>query len=507
VPASSLPHIILLYHFSVHSLAENLLRSIRKRKTLRAGDRVAVAVSGGSDSVALLLLLLEMRAELGIVLSVAHVNHKLRAQESEEDAEFVTRLAEKYALELHIQNAPIERLPKKEQPDSDIVPGMEAAARELRYAFFRELAKSRKISKIVTAHTLDDQAETVLLRIFRGTGIRGLASIHPRIIFEAQGQSYGEVIRPLLSVRRRALQEFLRDQGQDWREDSSNANLRFDRNRLRQKLLPLIAEEFGYGAIEHMSDLAEIARAEEDHWPLMHPELMHPELGMSTDVEPKAKTGNTNAKLAVDPLLTLPLAAQRRLLVRWLEMNAPESSITFRRIEDALDLARAPSDGLLQLADGCNLRRVDRCLLLERGTSPAAGSYAYILKIPGAVSIPELQETVEALEVDTASIPEKIRGQLLAIERVPRELLIRNWRAGERYWPANTAAPKKIKELLAGSHAKGLAKKSWPVAEFTGSGILWMRGFDAPAAWQAPHAARRAIWIREASPGSEQAMV
>jgi tRNA(Ile)-lysidine synthetase, N-terminal domain/tRNA(Ile)-lysidine synthetase, C-terminal domain len=486
----------------VHALTENLLRWIRKSNALRAGDRVAVAVSGGADSVALLLLLVEMRPELGIVLSIAHVNHKLRGQESEEDADFVARLAEKYALELHIQNAPIDRLSKTNQPDSCIIPGLEAAARDLRYAFFRELAKSGKISKVVTAHTLDDQAETVLLRIFRGTGIRGLAGIHPRIAFEENGRSYGEVIRPLLSVRRQALQEFLREQGQDWREDSSNANMIFDRNRVRQKLLPLIAKEFGDAAIEHMRDLAEIARAEEDHWQTMHPERRLPE-----EDGPQEKSAKKNAKLAVDPLLALPLAAQRRLLVRWLEGSAPEVSISFRRIEEALDLSRAPSGGLLQLADGCNLRRVDRWLLLERGTPQPAGSYAYILKIPGVVSIPELQATIEALEVDPTSIPEKLRGQLLAIERVPRELLIRNWQSGERYWPANTAAPKKIKELLTDSHVKGFAKKLWPVAELNGSGILWMRGFDAPAAWQAPHAARRAIWIREVSAVEAQAMV
>jgi hypothetical protein len=234
---------------------------------------------------------------------------------------------------------------------------------------------------------------------------------------------------------------------------------------------------------------------------------MHPELRLSTEVEPTSKTVKTNAKLAVDPLLALPVAAQRRLLMQWLEGNAPEVSISFRRIEEVLDLARAPSDGLMQLANGCNLRREGNCLLLECGAAPPAANYAYILKIPGVVSIPELGATVEALEVDTASIPEKLRGQLLAIDRVPRELLIRNWQPGERYWPANTAAPKKIKELLTNSHAKGLAKKLWPVVEFTGSGILWMRGFDAPAAWQAPHAASRAIWIREVSAVDEHPMV
>jgi tRNA(Ile)-lysidine synthase len=494
----------VLYHFSVHSLTEKLLHSIRKDQSFRAGDRVAVAVSGGADSVALLLLLMEMRQELGIVLSVAHVNHKLRAQESDEDAEFVARLAEKFSIELHLQNAPIESKSKKERPDSKIIPGIEAAARDLRYGFFRELAKCGKISKVATAHTLDDQAETVLLRIFRGTGIRGLSGIHRRIVFEEQGKTFGEVIRPLLSIRRAALQEFLRHQGQAWREDSSNANPIFDRNRLRHSLLPLIGKEFGNAAIEHMSELAEIARAEEEHWESMHPELRPPQ-----EARPGAETAQRklHASLALEPLLALPLAAQRRLLLRWLEVNAPEARFSFRLIEEALEFARQPPDGMLQLSHGWNLRRVDNRILLGRDTQESSGGYAYSLRVPGAAAIPELCATVEALEVDTASIPEKIRGQLLDIERMPRDLLIRNWRPGERYWPANTAAPKKIKELLADSHAKGFAKKLWPVAELKGSGIVYLRGFDAPAAWQAPYTATRAIWIRDVSGVSKQAMV
>ena len=106
----------------------------------------------------------------------------------------------------------------------------------------------------------------MLLRIFRGTGIRGLSGIHPRIVFEEQGRAFGEVVRPLLGFRRAALQEFLRERGQSWREDSSNRDIAFLRNRVRHRLLPIIGEEFGEAAIEHMGELAEIARAEEEHW-------------------------------------------------------------------------------------------------------------------------------------------------------------------------------------------------------------------------------------------------
>ena len=207
---------------------------------MRAGDRVTAAVSGGADSVALLCLLLELRAELGIVLSVAHVNHQLRGGESDEDEQFVAELARQHGLELHVRQARVST-----SHHSTTGTGIEAAARDLRYGFFRDLAWAGRVAKIATAHTLDDQAETVLLRIFRGTGVRGLAGIHPRIIFQEQGQEFGQVLRPLLGFRRAAVRNFLREQNQNWREDSSNRDITFLRNRLRHRLLPTIADEFG----------------------------------------------------------------------------------------------------------------------------------------------------------------------------------------------------------------------------------------------------------------------
>jgi len=339
----------LLYHFSVHELAERLLRTIRKSNSLRAGDRVAAAVSGGADSVALLCLLIELREELGIVLSVAHVNHKLRGEESDEDERFVAQLAEQYGLDLHVRASPIDggdNLRDGRDKTTSGSSGIEAAARELRYRFFRELAHDDRVTKIATAHTLDDQAETVLLRIFRGTGIRGLAGIHPRIVFEEKGHAFGEVVRPLLSFRRAALQQFLRDRGQRWREDSSNQNVAFLRNRVRHRLLPLIVEEFGEAAVEHMSELAEIARAEEEHWTTDHSEIaaqLPSTTTRKTADEGARRTaagdgGATSSNprqvvfLELEPLLGLSVAAQRRLLRGWLEANAPGARVSFRLI-------------------------------------------------------------------------------------------------------------------------------------------------------------------------------
>ncbi len=470
----------------MHALAELLLSTIRKHASIRPGDRLAVAVSGGADSVALLRLLIEVRSELGIVLSVAHVNHKLRGEESDKDALFVAELAENYQLELHTCDAPVDSKSS----------GIEAAARKLRYNFFRHLCREGRVTKIATAHTLDDQAETVLLRLFRGTGIRGLAGIHPRIVFSEQEKSFGEVVRPLLGFRHSALQQFLRDQNQPWRKDSSNQDVAFTRNRLRHRLLPLIGQEFGDPAIQHLGELAEIARAEEEHWQSGHPEIVI--RGGGT-----AETRQA-ASLLICDLLGLSLAAQRRLIREWIESNTTDIGISFRLVEDVLDLARGPAGNTLELSRGLSIRRGQHELRLEvrpsSGPDKSGGSncdYEYVLNVPGVVAIPELSANIEARVIEVSAVPEDGRGQLLNHALVPKELTIRNWRAGDRFWPAHTGSAKKVKELLSDRHATGASKKLWPLAVTESGAIVWMRGFAVPAALAPPNLATQAIWIRE----------
>jgi tRNA(Ile)-lysidine synthase len=454
---------------------------------VRAGDRMAAAVSGGADSVALLFLLLELRDELGIVLSVAHVNHRLRGEESDGDEQFVSGLARQHGLEIHVLQVPIE-------PSSGISSGdsstSEAVARELRYGFFRQLAREGRVGKIATAHTLDDQAETVLLRIFRGTGIRGLAGIHPRIVLEEQGRTLGEVVRPLLDIRRSALLEFLRDRGLSWREDSSNRSLAFLRNRVRHRLLPVISEEFGEPAIEHMSELAEIARAEEEHLELDYLEVVP----ASGDGEGKTRQ---DASLRLDRLSNLPLAARRRLVRSWLEAHAADSAVSFRLIDDVLELAGGPAGRKLELTHRLSLRRGRRELLFEFHPFPGVRDYEYALAVPGTVKVPELGCSIEARLTDLNSMSETDRCRVLDLAQLPKEIVIRNWRAGDRYWPARTSAAKKVKELLSDRHSTGAEKRLWPVADAPGLGLVWMRGFAVPAALRAPEGADKAIWIRE----------
>jgi tRNA(Ile)-lysidine synthase len=211
----------------------------------RPGLRVGVGVSGGADSVALFTLLTKMRAELGVVVSAVHFNHKLRGKASDADEKFVAELAKKSGATLHIGRADVAGKAKREKAN------LENTARRARYGFFARLAEQGVVDAVTTAHTMDDQAETVLAHILRGTGIVGLAGIHPVA---------GCVVRPLLAFRREELRTFLRAQKQSWREDATNQDNARMRARMRKKLLPLLEKEFNPAVIEHVAGLAERAR-------------------------------------------------------------------------------------------------------------------------------------------------------------------------------------------------------------------------------------------------------
>lgn len=225
---------------------------------LSPGDRLCVAVSGGGDSVALLLLLNDAnarkRAPLGVGLAAIHINHRLRGPESEADQAFVESLCARLAIPLTIQAV--------DTADHANTYGetLEEAARNLRYRLFRELLASGAATSVATAHTLDDQAETVLMKLLRGAWLEGLSAIAP--ILHVPG---GQIVRPLLGLRRDDLRAYLIQRGQPWREDTSNSDEAFTRNRLRHTVLPLLRAE-NPSLDQTLANLAQLAREEESRW-------------------------------------------------------------------------------------------------------------------------------------------------------------------------------------------------------------------------------------------------
>ncbi|MBV8632102.1 MAG: tRNA lysidine(34) synthetase TilS [Silvibacterium sp.] len=224
------------------------------RKLLRPGMRIAVAVSGGADSVALLRRLMDVASEIGLVLSIVHVHHGIRGAEADSDAEFVASLAAVHGLMFrrHDVDTPATAQENRET--------LEEAARNLRYAWFHDLLEQREADAVATAHTLDDQAETVLHKLLRGAWTEGLGGIHPVIQC-----ARGAILRPFLGARRSAIEAWLRQIGQVWRDDTTNTDTAFTRNRIRHELLTMLV---GYNPQIHsqLANMATLARDEEYYW-------------------------------------------------------------------------------------------------------------------------------------------------------------------------------------------------------------------------------------------------
>lgn len=450
-----------------------MLAYIRKHDLLRPGDRVGVAVSAGADSVALLRLILELRDELGLVLSVVHLNHKLRAEDSDADERFVRELAETHGLEIIAESRDVQAFSSQRKLS------LEAAAREIRYEFFRCLLLS-KLNRIATGHTLDDQAETVLLKMMRGAGTRGLSGIYPKkgsartaISYQlsaisnsgprpepAQQSKDSTIVRPLLGSRRSQLREYLAAIGQTWREDASNKDLRHMRNRIRQEILPLLERRVNPAVCETLAESAEIARAEETYWNEEVDRIL-PEIWSRNKLGGTLKCSSCS----------LPLALRRRLL----RAAAEDLGITleFRHVEEILGEGPRQSNAVLPGAWKVKHHGGIITFACADHIGPAY-QYQYDLPLPAKVSVPEAGIVLET------SVPEKTdkpqTGDRVNARLSREKWVVRNWRPGERFWPAHTKQPKKIKDLLQDRHITGEQKQRWPVIA-CGDEIIWLRGF------------------------------
>lgn len=304
-----------------------------------AGGRVLVAASGGLDSTVLLCLLHELAEPLELELGVGHIHHGLRGAEADADAAFVETLAAKLGLPFRLERVDPQALRAK--GPSRARPTLEEAGRRLRYAALRRLAAEAGAARLATAHTADDQAETVLLRLFRGTSPEGLGGIPER-------SPDGFVVRPLLAVPRGVLQRFALQRGLCWREDRSNRDPRFARNRLRA-LLPQLAESFNPRLLRALVDLAEAQRWESE-W-----------LNAWVDEEAAARfvpDGARALRVQEGGWEGLPEALARRLVRRALQRCGASRDVSRRHVERVLAFLRGGRVGTaIELPGGLSLTR------------------------------------------------------------------------------------------------------------------------------------------------------
>src|SRR5580704_13673182 len=281
------------------------------RSNIHPGDRVFVAISGGADSVALLLTIhaanTQPRDSLGVGVSAVHINHYLRGEESNADQQFVEDLCISLDIPLHLHQA---NIPARVAETKETI---EEAARNARYEFFSTLLNSGHADAILTAHTLDDQAETVLMKLLRGAWTEGLSAIHPVIT-----QPKGKILRPFLNTRRSDIEAFLKQSNQPWREDSTNTDTAFTRNKIRHELLPHL-RAYNPNLDQTLANLAELAREEESRWQTelsrVLPQLLLPGKPVRGGGRAVSSTpGQSAVSLELDRLRTLDPALRRRVL-------------------------------------------------------------------------------------------------------------------------------------------------------------------------------------------------
>ena len=436
---------------------------------LKPGLRLAVGLSGGADSVALLWALAERSGELGLVLHAAHLHHGLRGAEADADLEFARELAAALSVTFHEARVDTAGQARANAESGKSGESIEEAARRLRYGWFRQLMASGEVDAVGTAHTLDDQAETVLGKFLRGAWTEGLSGIHPRL----EGPE-GGILRPLLGTSRAEVEAYLKKIGQSWREDSSNRHLSFTRNRIRHELLPLL-EGWNPQLRNHLAQMACLARDEEAWW-----EAEMARLGAQMLLEGRPVRGGGRAwgdgwALECSRLAALKPAVQRRLLRYAAQQLGAEPD--FAATESLRKLALNGQAGQkLELARGLSAERTVRELRLSPGSMAMAKTGAqavpeYRVAIPGEIMAPAFGLRLR-IELQGAAA-----AKALAAAGRGRVATLRNWRPGDRVRLRYSSGPRKVKEVLERLRVTGTERGLWPVLELE-ERIVWMRGVE-----------------------------
>jgi tRNA(Ile)-lysidine synthase len=392
-----------------------------------------------------------------MVLHAAHLHHGLRGAEADADLEFARALAAELGLPFHESRVDVAAQARENSETT------EEAARRLRYAWFRQLLASGQVDAVATAHTRDDQAETVLAKFLRGAWTEGLSGIHPVVDCPE-----GRILRPFLNTTRAEVEAYLHALGQSWREDSSNRHLTFTRNRIRHELLPLL-EGWNPRLREHLAQMAELARDEEAWWQVelarLAPQIILP--GRPVRGGGRAAAGG----LAVDVnrLAELAPAVQRRLLRSAAEQlgAAPDFAAT----EALRTLALSGRAGQKsELAQGLRAERTHRELRLTveaSQTGPAEAVSTYKVAIPGEILAPAFGLRLR-IEVAAPEASSELAGQTATL---------RNWKPGDRVRLRHSGGPRKVKEVLERLRVTGAGRALWPVLEVAGR-IVWMKGVE-----------------------------
>jgi tRNA(Ile)-lysidine synthase len=457
-------------------MLDRIAQFIERQRMFVPSMRVGVAVSGGADSVFLLHALHELAPRWNLRLSVVHVEHGIRGAASIDDAEFVRKLAASFALPFHIRSVDVPAIRDNQ----------EQAARLARHDFFAELIACGTLDCVATGHTRNDQAETVLYRILRGSGTVGIAGILP--------VTCAELVRPLLEIDRVEIEAWLRERNIAWRQDATNQDRSYARNRLRHEILPQLREAFNPRLDETLAHMAAVARDEEKYWDSVVPATTAAADGIQF--------------LRTAELTQMPPAIARRIIRRAIEtVRGDLRQIDFTHIERVLEMARS-LDGhdRIQLPGLDVFRSFDWIRLAPSGLDTGrVRDFSVPLEIPGSVELPGSQARITLqIQEKMGSEPSSDRmvndldWKCLSHRGVHPSLELRNWRPGDQYQPLGQSKPEKLKFLFQVARIPLWERGKWPIITYNGI-IVWSRRFGAAAEWAATPASRVVLRVEESA--------
>lgn len=444
------------------ALEEKAIALISKHNMLHAGDKVVVGVSGGADSVALLLFLSKISDPFKLELSVFHLDHMMRGDESACDAAFVKEIASRLGVAAEIEQADVKSLLNK----SGLSP--QDMARRVRMERLEAFAERQDADRIALGHTADDQVETFFMRIVQGAGLSGLSGIPP---------VRGRIIRPFLSVWRTEIEAYIAACGFDFRTDSSNFLPVYLRNRVRLKLLPVLEEEFGKSVKETVLRIVEALSIDSDY--------------ISAQVlkvfDELALVGTRRVTLQIEPLQKLHEALRRGILREaWRRLNPEKQSLSWRHTVDIEEKALFGDTGAaLDLPGGIVVERDSTSIVFRTADRKSlSGQEGYEenfparLSVPGKAYLPWSGDFIEAeiVRIEECSFTNDSLVEFVSAQKIQGPLIVRTPVAGDRFQPLGMGGLKKVADFF--TDLKVPVEKRWecPIVLYEGR-IVWVAGY------------------------------
>ncbi len=439
-------------------ILQELIRTIEEQRLIPRESSLLLSLSGGTDSTAMAHLISTIREEWKLQLMAVHINHKLRAEESETDRQFVESMCESLSIPLVVRTGRIDS--SRERGNS-----LQSEARRIRYALLEEERKTTGIDLIATAHQRDDRVETLLLNLFRGSGLRGLGGMPYR---------RDRIVRPLLDIPRNSIEEYLRENGISSSLDRTNLETNYDRNKVRLQIVPFVEKTLGRSVTAPLARAAEVA-AELDRFAG----------SLAREwVESTGEKGEAPFRkgIAARELSELPKALGREVVRLGIEsVCGSPLRISHLMVERVLDLSHGNAGKEIELLGGFLARREGDVIIFgER--PPEAPPFECPLDIPGSVELPDgtVVRTVVRAERGGPCGESPQRGGdriTLDAERISSPLLVRRRRPGDRFQPLGAPGSKKVHDLMVDRKVPRQRRDSIPIVADC-EGIIWVAGVE-----------------------------